>query len=438
MSVVRALAIRLSVALFLASLGVGFRAASLGVGFRAQRKVPTVDDKLVFGQAEDLPQRALTPRMDQLRAEHLQVLDQLNEKDGSGKVMELDDPRVPELVKKGWDLAGSWAAEYLETHPMSSTNDLKGIFEGFAPKPRRVKSQYGDFLEYSDYSFRGSAVRIGPSTYVAEASYGVDFLTGAFMVVARSRDGHFRALWNIKDLAERHYAQRDEIGRWMHLVRRAYYNGPLAVEKVLRLSSAANGHPRFMVDAYQGADGGTGLAQLSIWEWDGAEAKPLLVEVYYYPLDFRGFRFDGRTLRISTKEELVVLYSCGMCALPEGTWTVRITPGGVQNLGHRFLQPEIRWADELLSKMTKGEDATNLAEAKVVDALKRLMHESSETEDGAHPSGRMEFPLGMLEQVQVLRRGQRGAFLLVVDEGTLRFGYVLRNGRPYFTSVKLK
>jgi hypothetical protein len=411
--------------------------ASFGARSRAQSEVQPVSDNLVFAHAEE-PQQQVTPGREQLRVEHLRVLDRLNEKDASGKVMELDDPRVPELVRKGWGLAGAWAAGYLETHLMPSTGDLNRIFADFAPKPRGVKSQYGDFLENSNYSFRGSAVRVGPSTYVVLASYGFDFRTGTFMIVARNGDGHFRALWNIKDLAEKHYAQRDEIGRWMQLVRRAYYNGPLDVEKVLRLSPSRNGHPRFMVDAYQGADGGTTLAQLSIWEWDGVQANPLMVEVYHYSFDFRRFHFDGRTLKISTKEELDVLDSCGQCTLPKGTWTVRIAPGGIHNLGHRFLQPEIRWADEVLSTISKGEDATNLADAKALDALRHLMQEGPKAEDRSHPSRKLELSLGLLEQVHVLRRGHRGAFVLLFDEGPLRFDYVLRSRIPYFTSVKSK
>jgi hypothetical protein len=377
-------------------------------------------------------------RLEQLRAEHRHVLDQLNEKDASGKLMELDDPRIPALVKKGWELAGAWAAEWLQARPKPTTRDLKQIFDGFTPEPQGVKSKYDDFLEYSDYHFRGSAVRVGPSVYVAEASYGIDFRTATFMVLARNRDGHFQALWNIKDLAEKHYPQRDEIGRWMHLVRRAYYNGPLVVEKVLRASPAANGNPRFVVEAYQAADGGTTLAQLSIWEWDGAAANPLLVEVYYYAADFWGLRFNGRTLRISTKEELEVLESCGMCTLPQGTWTVRITPRGVRNLGHRFFQPEIQWVDKLLSKLTKQEDATNLANAKVLDALKALMRERPEAEGGsARPPGRMEFWFGLFEGVRIFSREPRGSFLLATDEAQLHFRYMLRKGRPYFTRVKV-
>jgi len=391
-----------------------------------------------FARASDLHRRGTIPRLEQIRVQHQHILDQLNQRDGRGNVMELDDPRIPALVKKGWDLAGAWAAEYLEIHPRSSEGELKAIFDDFAPKPRGSKSKYGDFLEYTDYSFEGSAVRVGPSTYVAEASYGVDFRTGTFMVVARNARGRFHALWNIKDLAEKHYAQRDEIGRWMHLVRRAYYNGPLSVEKVLRVFPTANGHARFLVDAYQGADGGTTLAQLSIWEWDGGKARPLLVDVYHYVSDFRRFRFDGRTLQISTKDGTEILFSCGQCALPEGFWRVRITPRGVRNLGHRLLQPEIRWADQLLSKITRGERTAAFAAAKVVTALKALMHERpAKAGRGMKRAGTMEFWFGMLERVRILRRGRRGSFVLVGGEATLRFSYVLRHGRPYFTRVKV-
>jgi len=369
--------------------------------------------------------------MDELRIEHLRVLDALNTKDSNGKLPELDDPQIPELVKKGWDLAAAYAAAFLEMNPRPSASDLDRIFAGFPASSSGAGPQY---------RFRGSAVQIGPSIYVVQASYGVDFLTGTFMVVARNHEGHFQALWNIKDLAAQHYAQRDEIGRWLYLVRRAYYNGPLAVQKVLRLSPAANGHARFLVDAYQGADGGTILAQLSIWEWDGTEARPLLVDVYQYAADFGGFRFDGKTLRISTKEELETLFSCGMCPQPRGVWTVRITPAGVRDLGHRFLQPEIQWADELLSKLNNGADATSMADPRALEALRARMKElqSEEARAGVPPSDAAGFSWGMLDKCRILRRGQRGAFVLAVDEGELHFSYVLRNGRPYFTGIQVK
>jgi hypothetical protein len=391
-----------------------------------------------FAKTENPPRGATMPALEQLRAGHQQVLDDLNGKGVGGRPLSLDDPRVPALLSRGWSLAGAWAAAYLETHPAPSTRELKWIFEGFAPKPRGIRSKYGNFLEYHDYSFTGSAVRIGVAVYVVQASYWMDTSTGTFIVVARNQDGHFQVLWNIKDLAEKHYAQRDEIGRWVYLVRRAYYNGPLDVRKTLPLRPAASGHARFLVDAFQSADGGTTLAQLSIWEWDGTAAKPLLVQLYQYAADLGGFRFDGRTLRISTKERLKTFSSCGMCPDPRGVWTVRITPGGVQDLGHRFLQPELQWADELLSKVNKGEDTTDLAEGKVVAALKARMQEEQGQDLAQDPSQKSEFYWGMLDQFHILRRGRRGEFELAMDEHQLWLSYVRRNGRHYFTAIRIQ
>ena len=382
-------------------------------------------------------QQGEAPTQGQLKAEHQRVLDELNVKDSEGRVLNLDDPRIPELLKKGWSLAGAWAAAYLENHPRSSKQELEHIFDDFAPAPRGVKSEYGDFLEYHDYNLSGSAVRIADGIYVVEASYFRDSAVGTFMVVARNHDGRFQILWNIKDLAEKHYTKRDEIGRWVHLVRRAYYNGPLAVHKIVPLSPAANGRARFLVDTYQSADGGTILAQLSVWEWDGAEAKPLLIDVYFYAADYGNFRFDGNTVRITTKEELKILFSCGMCPTPRGVWVLRITPDRVQDLGHRFVTPEIKWADELLSAIEKGEDTMNLADPKVVATLKAHAEETQAEDLKLDPSLSGKFSWGMLGACRVLRRGQEGAFELELDEGRLHFTYLLRNGTPYFTNVKI-
>jgi hypothetical protein len=384
------------------------------------------------------PPSVTAPALDQLKAEHQRVLDELNGKGENGRPLELDDPRVPEILKKGWGLAGAWAAAYLETHSTPSAGELEQIFEGFAPEPRGVKSLYGDFLEYHEYRFEGGAVRIGTAIYVVWASYSMWSSTGDFMIVARNPNGHFQALWNIKDLAEKHYAQKDEIGRWVFLVRRAYYNGPLDVSKVLPLSPAANGHARFLVDANQSADGGTALAQLSIWEWDEAEAKPLLVKLYHYAVGYSGFHFDGTTLRITTKEELETLHACGMCPEPRGIWTVRVTPDGVHDLGHRFEDPEIQWADELLSKIAKGKDTTDLADPKVVATINAYVKKVQAEEKALDPSPGSDFSWGLLDKYHILQRGRQGAFEVGLDEGHLRFRYVLREGKPYFTDVRIK
>jgi hypothetical protein len=375
---------------------------------------------------------------DRLRAEHQHILDELNTAGAKHGPLELDDEQVPALLNEGWRLAGEWAAAYLNQRPTPSASELKSIFEGFAPEPKGVKSQYGDFLEYHTYSFQGSAVRIAPAVYAVQAEYWMDNATGTFLIVARGKDGHFQPLWNIKDMAEKHYTQRDEIGRWAHLTRRAYYNGPLNVDRIIPLSRAANGDARLLVDAYQSADGGTTLAQLSIWEWAGSEALPLLIKTYEYVYDNRAFHFDGSTLRISTKETLKTFSACGQCPEPRGIWTLRIRPSGVEDLGRRFLHPELKWADELLSKVGEGADATSLADPQVISTLQATAQQlqvGSRGQNASKDKGQLDW--GMLDKFLIIQPGPSGTFELSLDEASFRFTYVLRSGKPYFTGVRI-
>lgn len=392
-------------------------------------------------EASNHPQRR-TPIQERLRAEHNHILDDLNSVDAQGTRLSWEDARTPGLLKRGWDLAGEWAADYIEMHPHASALELKNIFQGFAPEPKGVKSKYGDFLEYPNYCFTGSAISIGPAIHVVKATYFRDSSTGTFMVVARGGDGHLHALWNIKDVAIKHYAQQDEIGRWAHLVSRHYYNGPLDVSKLLPIYPAANGHPRFAVDAYQSADGGTILAQLSIWEWDGLEAQPLLLQVYQYAADYGSLQFDGKTLRIKTKEEPETFFSCGMCPEPRGIWTLRITPNGVQDLGHRFQKPEFQWADELLLRAQNREDAKDLATQSAIEAVQAQIRERQKEID-AEPKEpeekhETEYYWGMLGGLRVFQRGKEGSFQLDLDEAQFTFKYVMRGTEPYFTDVQIK
>lgn len=48
------------------------------------------------------------------------------------------------------------------------------------------------------------------------------------------------------------------------------------------------------------------------------------------------------------------------------------------------------------------------------------------------------FSWGMLESCRVMvRNNHDGEFVIVTDEARLRFSYVLRHGKPYFTHVKV-
>ncbi len=373
---------------------------------------------------------------DLLRIDHDRVLNELNTSGKSGSPIELDDPRTPALLENGWLLAGQWAALYLNTHGSMTADQLKEIFEGFAPAPNGVKSKFGDFLEYHSYAFAGTAIRIAPSVYVIQSCYWKDFATGDFLVVARGKDGSLQPLWNIKDVAKQHYPERDEIGRWVHLTRRAYYNGPLDVKRIIPVAPAKSGHPRFIVDAVQEADGGTALGQLSVWEWTGTEALPLLIKTYEYAWDTGSFHFNGNTVRIKTKEEPLSYFSCGECSDPKGIWTLRITPEGVEDLGHRFVDPEMQWADDLLSTVGNGKDASGIAGPQVIQEIKSAITEIAK--ESAEPGKAEESNPYVWGMFAGFHRIGKDIFAIAFDEARMRFTYALRSGKPYFTHIRIE
>jgi len=378
---------------------------------------------------------------EQLRIKHKAVLDEMNKIGPDGNPAQLDDPKMPALLKRGWELAGKWAAAYFETHPRPSDDELNSIFEEFAEKPKGEKSKYGDFFEYHEYVINGRAVKVGSDIYVVTSSYALNFPeTATFIIVARDHEGRFQSLWNIKDLAEEHYASRDEIGRWAHLTRRAYYNGPLTVNKILPIQPALNGHARFLIDAYQSADGGTALAQLSIWEWDGSEAKLLFIDTYNFAIDSGEFELTGNKLTIDTKEDLRTVYSCGMCPEPRATWTVLILPDQIRDMGRVFKQPELKWADELFSKILDREDTVSIATPKVAKAIKVRMEEIGREYSKVSQSKKYELStFGMLEKCRIIHRDKTGGeFDLSMDEAEMRFKYSFRKGKPFFTSLRIQ
>src|SRR4029077_6869908 len=78
---------------------------------------------------------------DKLRKEHQLILNQLNTPNNDAKIMHLDDPRVPGLLKQGWQIAGEWAAAYFNANPTPTKSELTNIFSGFAPPTNATKSQ---------------------------------------------------------------------------------------------------------------------------------------------------------------------------------------------------------------------------------------------------------------------------------------------------------
>jgi len=111
----------------------------------------------------------------------------------------------------------------------------------------------------------------------------------------------------------------------------------------------ATGEPRFYVDANFSGNGMTVGAQTSVWAWNGQEARLLAVHDYSNMIDDgRQVEFDGHDLTVPTKEELGPFSTYGPGTDPEATWTLHITPDGVEDRGVRWRDAELYWVVQFL------------------------------------------------------------------------------------------
>jgi len=368
---------------------------------------------------------SLTPGMTELIDAHRTVMDRMNTLSEGGRLRPLDDTQMRPLLTQGWKLAGEWAGVWLDLYPKPSAEDLDNLFVDFTP-PHHDPDVFDPNLP-ALYAMAGSATRIATDVYVVRAAYVASQsanATSTFFVVARNANGHFLSQWSIKPIAERHYGKRDEIGLWAFLDSCAYYCGPLVAQDVIPLPPSEKGEPRFAIDAFQATNGSTLMKQLSVWQWNGTEAQNLVIRSYDLYIDEdRGIQLVGNLLTVPTKETTSSFSSYGCCAEPRGIWILRINSDKVSDLGHRFLQPQIQWADRLLAATgAKSSVAADLASPSVIADLRHS-----------------EIEMDAIDKCRVLSSGKKGTFEISFGIGTrLRLTYELRNGQPYFTHVRVQ
>ena len=369
--------------------------------------------------------QSITPEMTKLIDAHRAVMDHMNTHGESGRLRPLDDTQMRHLLTQGWRLAGEWAGVWLDLHPKPSATELDDLFVDFTPSPH--DPDVYDDKRPALYSMAGSATRIATDVYVVRAAYEESQsanATSTFFVVARNAAGQFLPQWSVKPLSERHYRKRDEIGLWAFLDSCAYYCGPLVVQEVIPLPPSEKGQPRFAIDAFQATNGNTLMKQLSVWQWNGTEAQNLVIRSYDLYIDEdREIQLVGNLLTVPTKETTSSFSSYGCCAEPRGIWILRINSDNVQDLGNRFLQPQIQWADRLLTATrSKFTVDAGLASPSVIAYLRHT-----------------EFEMDAIDKCSVLSSGKKGAFQISFGVGTkLWLAYVLRNGQPYFTHVRVQ
>jgi hypothetical protein len=323
------------------------------------------------------------------------------------------DSAVEALLGNLWSLAGHWAAGQLGGHPDASAEDLAGAIRKLAP----------------DSSLEVSVVRLASGPAAAYVFAMTLAGHGSVLAVARQPDGSFKAVWNLHEVALKHATAGDEISHWgVPGVRSSA--APLA-GSAYALPAAPGGHARFYVDAVSRPPaGGTFPGQISVWEWDGREPKCLFVKSYTLSLGTtRGAKLEADRLELHTKEDFKRFYSCGDCPDPEAVWTLRIKADGVEDLGRQLLTPpELGTADELVDRMTRQQDISDLA---VLGVIRRLFEALQEY--GIDESGRY-----MLDSWSVEQQGESTVLhLRAVDFPPLDLTFEQRAGHPFATSLDI-
>ncbi len=353
--------------------------------------------------------RALLAEVERTRAE----IDRY----GTESPLDNGEPEAVRAIGCLWTLTQTWTAAYLNAHPEASARE---ILADLAPLAKA-----GD-LSPSVVRLKGDAVVVA-----LDRSF-----QGTVFVVSRTPPQPFAVTWDIRGQAAKNWLD-DDLMPWIDTVP-GVHAGPLG-GRALALLPTGSGRPRFLIEAFEHA--GMGLevpGQLSVWEWIGSEAVPEFVQGYLTTGGLSA-RLQGDRLRVRTKEALQRIYTCGSCDDPQGTWTLRITPDGVVDLGHTFDDPLVQFVDDLLDRVVRRQDVSALASrsaraqlAKIVDAER-----ADERRMGFEWYDSPRFGMIMSWKVRVdSKRANRRVIDLETDSAHFLFTLAKRRGKPYVTAVK--
>jgi hypothetical protein len=318
------------------------------------------------------------------------------------------EPESLVALSRFWTLLQQWTTEYLNTNPRASAHEIESDLKLLVEQEDLVPS----------------AARLNGDAVVVSLQW--DF-RGDVFVLSRTPPQPFAVTWTVGAQAAKSPAD-ERLAPWLG-TEPLIHAGPLA-GSVLPLPPSRAGRPRFLIDAIQ--QSGMGLlvpGQLSVWEWTGSEAVPQVIHGY---VTLGGSaHLEGDRLLVPTKEELKRFFSCGSCDDPEDTWTLRVTPDGLTDLGHSFHEPLKHFVDDLLDRVIRGQDTSAMASSSARAQLVKII----ETERPAGSQGD-DIRFGMLMGWKVRAHGNHRVIDLESDQLRLRLTVEQRHGKPYVTAVK--
>jgi hypothetical protein len=305
-----------------------------------------------------------------------------------------DNPLASGSLDREWNLLAQWIEQYLNERPSATTDEIKTAIVNL------------------DSSLDVDALRLDEHAYVISTSQGE---LGNILIIALEA-GRYTVTWNIKTPGQSALDKFPELVAWssesasskcyqLRNEKDWWRCGPL-FGKAERLATDSKGRARFFIAATRAQEAGATVgAQLSIWEWDGKNVRPLLVRPYVYMLDqTEGVRLDGEFLRVREKKEFRTFFSCGSCEGRQMDWTIRVSDAGIEDLGTKSVVPELDLVDEVYFRIEHAVPADELASARVAatlkDSIQAVQREYGGKDEGKYPS------LGMLGQWKLARDGK--------------------------------
>jgi hypothetical protein len=252
-------------------------------------------------------------------------------------------------LPKVWRHAGEFLASQLSSCPDATTDDLVAAI-------KRLDGELSQ-RERNAPPIDASATKLANGDFVIALQY---FETGTVFIIGFSHGGAPRVKWSIADALP---CWRASCG--------PYFAG------ITLLPSARNANPRFLVDAWHAGNGMTVGAETSAWRWDGREAHLLALDKHQEMIDDdRQTRIDGDMVIVPTKEMAHWFVISGASRDPAGIWTLRLSANGAKSLGHRWVDRELRWADDFLFALSKRRAVDRFASAEVAREVRRHLDDA--------------------------------------------------------------
>jgi len=274
-----------------------------------------------------------------------------------------ESPEASASLDRKWALQAAWVTAYIEEHPAATAKQIEGSVSAL------------------DSNLRAGATPLGQGLYGIAIQDGE---IGNVFVVAKER-GHYRPVWNAKDLRPGATRNSKMLAAWSTQAARRDCRSKTREEDWLdcgplygtlgTLPNDDKGRSRFFLDgSYAELAGLTVGAQLSVWVWDGSELRSEFVGTYSCYIDqSEGTRFEGGLLRARVRNQYRTFSTCCDDEGRPMDWNLKLTPTGVEDLGYSPVPSPLEALDELFYRTAAGIPAEDIAAPQVLAQARALM-----------------------------------------------------------------